>query len=467
MSPVNRRLIRRDFCCMRKLNFCMGLMILAFLPLMCCMPVAAYGQEPVEDWNQSGIGAEQSLSDTQEGLQKTEKGQAMPVSQDEQKPGDQGMQEGQDMPELDISIMIQDGKNAQISWQNAGAVLYEVQRSSQKNGIYKTIASLEQDDCKYIDKTVKSGTQYYYCIRALLDNDEYIYSKPAAFICPLDKVTDVKLTRYSSASIKISWKKSSGAQYYKIYCSKKKGKYEYAGITKKDRFLVKNLDVGQKYYFYVQSCAEKKESKWDSEMSKVVSMRTRAYDRTTIFAGDSVTAGLSAYHALDTMAIGGIKHVVADIGLNTTTFRTRRVFNGKSGLDQVISSKPYRVYLMLGINEIHYRNVKDVAAGYQDIVQAIQAGTPDTDIVLLSVSPVTKAEQQRRNGFTQIPDLNKRIKAIAVSCGVKYYDYTDFLKDTDGCLKEDLASSDGVHWTASAYYTFAEIMESYDLSLDE
>ena len=132
----------------------------------------------------------------------------------------------------------------------------------------------------------------------------------------------------------------------------------------------------------------------------------------------------------------------------------------------MIAYQPYRVYLMLGMNEIHYRSSETVAAGYEEIVREIKAGTPQTDIVLLAVSPVTKAERNNRSGFAQIPDLNQRIRKIAQSLGVKYYDYTGFLKDADGCLKTELASSDGVHWTASAYHTFADVMEAYDRSLD-
>lgn len=532
MNPVNRRRIRNGFQYMRKRNLCRAFMIPVLLGLLCCVPVAAYGQALGEGGYPAGAETGQSLPDVSGGQDLPETGTGQGVQTDQSQTGsgtghsqdgtdsqnqpdsgngdvpdsqnqpgtgqdasgsqsqpdsgaDQNLQLGagdqpdsekeqnqpepeevRDLPELEISVVLQKETNVCISWKNAGAVSYKVQRSSQKKGPYKTLATLKKEDRKYIDKTAGSGTKYYYRVRAILDNNENIYSKPAAFTRPYDKVTDVKLARYSSDSVTVSWKKSSGVPYYRVYCSKTKGKYEYAGITKTNQYRVKNLQTGQKYYFYVQACAGKNASKRDSAMSKAAAVQVRAYERKTIFAGDSITAGLSAYHVLDAMAIPGVKNVVADIGLNTTTFRTRRVFDGKSGLEQIISSKPYRVYLMLGMNEIHYRSSKDVAAGYLEIVQAVRAGTPGTDIVLLSVSPVTKAEQQRRTGFAQIPDLNKKIKAIADSCGVRYYDYTGFLKDAEGYLKSSLASSDGVHWTSSAYQTFANVIKSYDQSLD-
>lgn len=383
------------------------------------------------------------------------------TDKEENKPGGETNQQ-----KLEISITLKSDNTARIKWQGVKADSFEVQRANKKDGKYKTIASFGRNGRKYIDGDVKSGSWYYYRVKAVLENNQKIYSKIEGFACPINKVTNIKLTRYSSSSVKVSWKADSQAKYYKIYCSKTKGSYKYAGITKKNWFRVKKLETGQKYYFYVQACVKKTESRLNSVMSKAAAVQTVPYERTTIFAGDSITVGLESYRAIDAMAIGGVKHVVADIGLNTTTFRTRRVFNGKSGLDQVIASRPYRVYLMLGMNEIHYRSSADVAAGYEEIVRAVKAGTPNTDIVLLAVSPVTKAERQRRSGFAQIPDLNNRIKAMAENLKVRYYDYTAFLKDSDGCLKTSLASSDGVHWTSAAYHTFADVMKSYDLSLD-
>ncbi len=151
-------------------------------------------------------------------------------------------------------------------------------------------------------------------------------------------------------------------------------------------------------------------------------MRMRTYERTTIFAGDSITTGLTAYRVMDEIAIGGKKDVVAAIGLNTITFRTKKVFNGKSAVERIIASKPYRAYLMLSDNDIHFRNKNDLIDGYREIVKAIQAGTPDTDLVILAASPVTAAEVSRRRGFAQIPAYNQALRALAAEMDVKYYD---------------------------------------------
>ncbi len=371
-----------------------------------------------------------------------------------------------EIEELKVSVTLKKGKDARIAWEaQPGAVSYQVQRKDNKGGKFVKIAAVDSSVHKYIDTKVQGGREYGYRIVACMEYGDDIYSGKTVFACPFARVEGVKLDRDTATSIQVAWNQNQDVPYYKVYCSKKKGSFQYAGTTTENAFLVKNLELNQKYYVYVKACASKKDSSLDSKMSKAAAIKTKVLQRMTVFAGDSITTGLTAYQILDKMNITGDKKTVADIGLNTTTFRTRRVFDGKSGLERVIAYKPYRVYLMLGINEIAYRSSADVAAGYREIINAVRAGAPDTDIVLLAVSPVTRAEQQRTEGYAQIPDLNKRLKAMAKEFGIRYYDYTGFLKDASGCLNSSLAAGDGVHWTISAYQAFSEAISKYDKSL--
>ncbi len=282
----------------------------------------------------------------------------------------------------------------------------------------------------------------------------------------LKKVKKIKARRYSTHQVKISWKKTKKAKYYRVYYSRKKnGKYRVAGVTKKGHYLVGKLKNHKKYYFYVQACKKKKPTETDSLPSKKTSMRMKTYVRKTIFAGDSICEGVS-WWTLPCLHIGGKKKVVAYKGLNTVTYHTKRIFGGKTGLQKVISEKPYRVYMMLGINEIHFRRWRDMIREYQGLVRAIKQASPQTDIVLCSVSPVTRGERARHKGFWQIPVFNRNLKKMAKRNNVKYTNYTAFLKDSQGYLKSCYATADGYHWKLPAYRKFAKIMQKYDLSLD-
>lgn len=354
-----------------------------------------------------------------------------------------------------------------LTWEPvAGAVSYEILRAPENTADFRTIGMTEET--LYKDTDVTRGHLYLYCIKVLLEDGTYYDSEMVSGTCPLQTVKGVSLRRYSSSSIHVAWEKNKNAACYRILVAKgSPTHFQCIGITKKTRYHARRLQKNKNYFFQVQACASRKASEKDGSPSAAVAMQTKPYHRTIVFAGDSITTGLNSYRTIQQMKLNSRKKVVAAIGLNTTTFRTRRCFGGQSGLKRVVSYKPYRLYMMLGINEIHYRSSKDVAAGYRDLINTIQASSPETEIVLLAVSPVTKAECQHRKGFSQIPSLNRKLKKLAEKKHLKYYDYTGFLKDSEGYLSTKYAVADGVHWNAAGYERFGRVMSKYDRSRDQ
>lgn len=283
----------------------------------------------------------------------------------------------------------------------------------------------------------------------------------------LNKVKDVSLTRYSTHSIKVTWEKHKKAKFYRVYYSKNKNSNgRLAGITKDTQYMVKKLKNDTDYYFYVVASKAKKESDSDSLPSKIVHIKTKTYVRKTIFAGDSITKGIMDYGMLNKFSMKGQKKVVAAISLNTITFRTRKAFGGMTGLQKIIAEKPSRVYMMLGINEVHYRRIDDILSDYKILVNAIKQSSPDTEVVICAISPVTRAEMARYRGYSRIPAVNKQLQKLAEKTNNRYFDYTSFLKDSGGYLKSQYATGDGYHWIPSAYIKFADIISKYDKSLD-
>lgn len=398
---------------------------------------------------------------------------------DNPNPDDQNEDHAQPEQVPQIKASLKDKKNtkaATIQWNSVkGAAVYKVQRSQEKDGKFKNIAQVDAADSgkaaeKYKDTDVKRGNRYFYRIAVKMESGTTCYSNVAAFTCPYTKVSGVRLARDSASSVKVSWNpgKNQQPKYYKVYYTDNAaGDYKLAGTTRDTLYRVSGLQVNRDYYFKVKACAAKKASGMDGALSDAVKIRTAPYNRTTIFAGDSITVGLRTYNILSGMSIQGNKGIVAEVGLNTTTFRTRRVFEGKTGVEAIIAAKPYRVYLMLGDNEIHYRSKEDTVAGYREILKRIQAGTPDTDIVVLAATPVTSAKVASQKGFAQIPAYNESLKALAKSMGVRYFDCTDFLKDSSGWLKTSYAAGDGIHWKVEAYREYARRLEAYDRSLEQ
>ncbi len=374
-----------------------------------------------------------------------------------------------------VSVTVSQKKKEQtalLKWKQVkGAVSFQVERKKEGNQAFRKIADIDSSKRSYPDASVKRGTAYKYRVAASMEDGRKVYSKPVSFQCLFEEVSGVSLIRYSTSSIKMVWEKSKDqkVKYYHVYDAKSNKdpeKFSLAATTKNNWYRFKKLKNDQDYFFCVKAGSSKKPAKTDSAASKVVKMHTKPYERLTIFAGDSITSGLNDYHILSEIAIGGRKKVLAAVGLNTTTFRTRRTFQGQTAMQSIISSKPYRVYLMLGANDIHYRSVADLIEGYREILRNIRAGSPDTDIVIQAVSPVTLAKVNESGGFAQIPNYNKQLEKLAKEFGVRYCDCTSFMKDSTGWLNRSYAAPDGYHWTISAYQNYAKRIKAFDQSLD-
>lgn len=283
----------------------------------------------------------------------------------------------------------------------------------------------------------------------------------------LKTVTKVKIKRYSTTAAKITWKKVKKAKYYRVYVSRtEESGYHLKGITKKTHFLAKNLKNHNTYYFYVQACKKKKSSAVDSMPSAKVHMKTKNFSRKTFFAGDSITTGIAIY-LRNHIPIGGRVRTVATKGLGTRAFRSRRVFKGKTGLQKIVSAKPYRVYLMLGMNDAGYMKLNSFIQEYKHIIQSIKKASPDTDIVVCAVSPVTRSKRSGASGYKRLPRLNKMLKKLAKRTDSHFFDYTGFMKNSDGCLKSKYAAGNGYHWQPKAYKIFAKKVKQYEKSLDD
>lgn len=365
--------------------------------------------------------------------------------------------------DLHLKTELVESKYIKLSWDKQQGMTYEVSRADKKQGSYKTIARMSKSS--YKDKTAKEGGIYYYRIRTVNNGKTGNWSAPMQCVFPLQSIRITRVIRYSTTSLKLEWEENPSAVCYKVYRSKEKnGDYKRVALTTKTYYRDKKLKKDTTYYYKVQACTTKGSSARNSALSQIVSKKTKEYKRTTVFAGDSLMVGVTC--ALNSIDIGGNKKGVAYKGLGTMTFQTRSVFNGKTGVEKVLHYKPYRVYLMLGMNEIFYRGVDDMMDNYAEIIETLKEESPNTDIVLLATSPVSKSEAKRRPGFKKISSWNKKIEKLAEKYDVHFYDYTADYTDADGYLIKKYNGGDGIHWNMKGYMHFGELIEKYDKALD-
>lgn len=142
-----------------------------------------------------------------------------------------------------------------LTWNKAsGASGYKIYRRTAK-GRYVCIKTVKSGTTSYVDKTVKSGNRYYYCVKAYNGNVLSGYTEASILYIKAPVVT----VRKSAQGVKISWKKSAGAKKYIVYRKTPTGKYRAVKtVTAKTlSWTDKTAKKGQTYYYIVKAVNNK------------------------------------------------------------------------------------------------------------------------------------------------------------------------------------------------------------------
>ncbi len=150
---------------------------------------------------------------------------------------------------------VQQTSAVKLTWnRSAGASGYKIYRRTAK-GRYACIKTVKSGTTSYVDKTVKSGNRYYYCVKAYNGNVFSGYTETNILYIKAPVVTISK----SAKGVKLSWKKVVGANKYIVYRKTPTGKYRAARtVTAKTlSWTDKTAKKGQTYYYMVKAVNNK------------------------------------------------------------------------------------------------------------------------------------------------------------------------------------------------------------------
>lgn len=148
-----------------------------------------------------------------------------------------------------------------LNWDKTlGASNYAIYRATSKNGTYTKIKTLKSSILSYKDTTASKTKVYYYKVRAYKTvNKTNYYGAYSNIVCgaktPLKPAITVKSP--STKTVKISWKKVSGANGYEVYkktsSSSKYTKIKTITSGNTLSYVDKNLTKNKKYYYKVRA----------------------------------------------------------------------------------------------------------------------------------------------------------------------------------------------------------------------
>ena len=133
-----------------------------------------------------------------------------------------------------------------IDWEKvAGAQTYRVYRRTSATGSWTQLT--EVSSLSYTDKTAKSGTTYYYTVRAFAGSNSSRYISDST-ICFLEN-PQVETSCVKSV-VTVSWEKITGASGYRVYrrASESDGWTQIA-TTSAPSYTDENVEEGQTYYY--------------------------------------------------------------------------------------------------------------------------------------------------------------------------------------------------------------------------
>lgn len=170
-----------------------------------------------------------------------------------------------------------------------------------------------------------------------------------------------------------------------------------------------------------------------------------------LFIGDSITTGFSGYGFIDE------NNIFAKVGLNPISILDTAIKTPDGDLyiqDEIKNKMPSRAYIMLGSNGIQWLDNDKMIEKMKTLSDTINDNSPDTEIIILSVPPITKEKDENSDTpdiMQKIRDYNIDLQDFCNTNNFKFIDITSIITDQNGYFYDSLSESDGMHFKGDTY----------------
>lgn len=168
------------------------------------------------------------------------------------------------------------------------------------------------------------------------------------------------------------------------------------------------------------------------------------YKNSLIF-GDSRVYGFGSYDFVPTF------QVLADAGAT--------IENISDYLDVVKNVQPQKIYFSYGVNDMGLEIGQDLgengyAQVYEEQINKVLEASPNSQIIINSIIPVTPARLEQTPRWGKVDDYNRQIRELCERRGWTYIDNTEISQYGNA----DIYNPDGVHFLPVFYPVWARNM---------
>ncbi len=161
-----------------------------------------------------------------------------------------------------------------------------------------------------------------------------------------------------------------------------------------------------------------------------------------VFLGDSITD------------IGEWSELFGNKNIKNRGISTDNTFGVLARLDEVINSKPVKIFLMIGINDLAKKTPDAIILkNIQQIADQIKKYSPNTKLIIQSLLPTNNTFTEfvgYQNKDEHIIWLNNQLKLFCIKNHSTFVDLYSIFKDENGRLNKQY-TFDGLHINGEGY----------------
>ena len=185
--------------------------------------------------------------------------------------------------------------------------------------------------------------------------------------------------------------------------------------------------------------------------------------RVALFAGEPMTRGGVVFLGNSLTEYANWKELLGDSTVVNRGIAGDNTYGVLDRLEEVISRRPDRLFLEIGVNDIAQDiPVAVIAANIATIVVRVKEGSPGTRVFVNSALPATDhvkteyPELDQKNG--QVELLDRELVRLAAAGKFGYIDLNPLLRNKKGDLDEQYAAADGLHLNKAGYAVWVRLL---------
>jgi len=127
-------------------------------------------------------------------------------------------------------------------------------------------------------------------------------------------------------------------------------------------------------------------------------------------------------------------------------------------IDEVVSSKPKKIFLMIGINDLGRKDaISQILTDYEKLINLIKEKSPATQLYIQSILPTYNLPNINNN---DIVTINTELQRLTMKYNLIYVNLFDLVKNKNNEL-DTVYTHDGIHVNEKGYLIWKKAIENY------